>query len=43
MKQKINNWKECCHHCHRTTSVAGKISNDGLCSLCHKNGRVATW
>jgi hypothetical protein len=43
LDRKISNWKGCCHHCGRGTSVAGPIGDDGLCEFCRRNGRVATW
>ena len=39
-KVGISSWKGCCHWCHRSKSVAGKIGNDGLCDYCRENGRV---
>ena len=41
--EKISLWKGCCHYCNRGRSIAGKIGNDGLCSFCRENGRIATW
>ena len=40
---KISPWKGCCHWCNRGSSVAGEIGDVGLCELCGRNGRLATW